>query len=163
MITEHEDSISLLFLFTDNRLTDDSFTEGNNRCKTKYVCDSSYSRIVKLYQRLVVANVAQKITTLVKIKVRIVSTQTCFTRYEDSEFLARTILTGRNPITKPIGYIHFSTANPGINSTRAPANAAPIKALMTLRFTFEERSTARPIKKPKKHPKKKRPITVIVI
>ena len=68
---------------------------------------AAYSRIVKLYQRLVVANVAQKITTLVKIKVRIVSTQTYFTQYEDSEFLTPTILTGRNPITKPIGYIHF--------------------------------------------------------
>ena len=64
-----------------------------------------YSRIVKLYQRLVVANVAQKITTLVKIKIRIVSTRACFIQYEDSEFLARTILAGRNPM--PIGYIHF--------------------------------------------------------
>jgi hypothetical protein len=64
---------------------------------------------VNLYQRSLVANVAQKITTLVKIKIRIVSTQACFTQYEDSEFLTPTILTERerNPITKPIGYIHF--------------------------------------------------------
>ena len=99
-IDARENHCSFCLLITVLLMT--SFTEGNNRCKTKYVCDSSYSRIVKLYQRLVVANVAQKITTLVKIKVRIVSTQTCFTQYEHSEFLTATILTERNPITKTI-------------------------------------------------------------
>jgi hypothetical protein len=62
---------------------------------------------VNLYQRSLLANVAQEITTAVKIKIRIVSAQARFAEYEDSEFLTRAILTERNPITKPIGYIHF--------------------------------------------------------
>jgi hypothetical protein len=93
---------------------------------------------------------AQKITTPVKIKIRIVSTQASCAQEVDSEFLARTILTERNPITKPIGYIHFSKANPRMKNTRPPAAAALLSALMTLRFTFEATSTAKLVKKTKK-------------